>query len=179
MVCPRCITSVEGLLNKLGIAHTSILLGEVELPQTIAGEPLKQLDNELRVLGFELIDNRRTVIIEKIKKAVLEYVDIHDTDKRPNLSAYIAENLNYEYTYLSDLFSSIEGQTIEQYCIRQRIEKAKELLVYDEFSLTEIAYRLGYSSVHHLSAQFKKITGLTPTYFKKIGASKRQALDAI
>ena len=106
MVCPRCITSVEGLLNKLGIAHTSILLGEVELPQTIVGEPLKQLDNELRVLGFELIDNRRTVIIEKIKKAVLEYVDIHDTDKRPNLSAYIAENLNYEYTYLSDLFSS-------------------------------------------------------------------------
>lgn len=179
MVCPRCITSVENLLDTLGIAHTAILLGEVELPKPITGEKLQQLDSDLHTLGFELIDNRRTVIIEKIKKIVLEYIDAQDEEKRPNLSAFIAEHLNYEYTYLSDLFSSIEGLTIEQYCIRQRIEKAKELLVYDELSLTEIAYQLGYSSVHHLSAQFKKITGLTPTYFKKIGASKRKALDAI
>jgi AraC family transcriptional regulator len=178
MVCPRCITSVENLLNKQGIQHHNILLGEVEVTAPLSPEQITNLGIELHTLGFELIDNRRTVVIEKIKKAVMEYIDIQ-ADNRPNLSVHIAEKLNYEYTYLSDLFSSIEGQTIEQYYIHQRIEKAKELLVYDELSLTEIAFRLGYSSVHHLSAQFKKTTGLTPTYFKKLGAAKRKTLDAV
>lgn len=146
----------KGVLKQLNITHTNIILGEVELTQPISDNKLKLLDAHLNALGFELIDNRQTAIIEKIKKVVLEYIAI-DAEKRPNLSVHVAEKLNYEYTYLSDLFSSIEGQTIEQYCILQRIEKAKEFLVYDELSLTEIAFRLGYSCVHHLSAQFKKL----------------------
>ena len=179
MVCPRCIQSVQNILDGLHIPYHHVLLGEAELEEPLPQTAEPALKAALEKQGFELIDDRRTLIIEKIKKTILEYLDELSDDKRPNLSVLIADNLNYEYTYLSDLFSSVEGITIEQFAIRQRIEKAKELLVYGQLSLTEIADKLGYSSVHHLSAQFKKITGLTPTHFRKIGASKRKAIDAV
>jgi AraC-like DNA-binding protein len=126
-----------------------------------------------------LIDTRVNKIIEDIKLAVLEYLNLGMENQNLKLSGFITKKLSYDYSYLSDLFSSVEGKTIEQYFILQRIEKVKELLVYDQLSLTEISYQTGFSSVHHLSSQFKKITGLTPSHFKKIGVEKRKSLDQL
>jgi len=179
MVCPRCISAVEKTLQQLGIAYRQVNLGEVELNAPLPKEKEEALEHYLKSLGFELIGKRANVIIDKIKKAVLEYISFSPEEKRGKLSVFIAGKLSYEYTYLSNLFSSIEGITIEQFHILQRIEKAKELLVYDQLSLSEIAYQLGYSSVHHLSTQFKKTTGLTPSHFKKIGAERRKFLDQL
>lgn len=167
MVCPRCILTVESILNKLDVAYTTVVLGEVELKDQVGKEKLKAINAELKQVGFELIDNRMAVLIENIKKAVIEYIGQLKDAKKVNLSTFLSTRLNYEYTYLSHLFSVIEGVTIEQYYILQRIEKAKELLVYDQLTMSEIAYQIGFSSVHHLSAQFKKVTGLTPSHFKK------------
>ena len=176
MVCQRCIMTVESILKKLNLPHGNVSLGEVELPQKAGEDQLKELDQELKKVGFELIETRVNKIVEDIKKLVLAYITTDAGDKNQKLSAWITQHLHYDYSYLSDLFSSIEGVTIEQFFIVQRIEKVKELIVYDELSLTEIAYRLGFSSVHHLSFQFKKITGLTPSHFKKVGAQKRKPL---
>jgi len=176
MVCQRCIMTVESILKKMNWTYGNVSLGEVELPQKPDPEKLKEFDEELKKVGFELIETRVNKIVEDIKKLVLAYVNIDADDKKKKLSAYITQHLHYDYSYLSDLFSSIEGVTIEQFFIVQRIEKVKELIVYEELSLTEIAYRLGFSSVHHLSSQFKKSTGLTPSHFKKIGAEKRKPL---
>ena len=158
---------------------SKIELGEVDTEEDLPKEELKKLDEKLRSLGFELITSRTNKIIEDIKKLILEYIDLGIDSQRINLSDHISKKLNYDYSYLSDLFSSVEGKTIEQYFILQRIEKVKELLVYDQLSLTEISYQTGFSSVHHLSAQFKKVTGLSPSHFKKIGEQKRKGLDAI
>jgi AraC family transcriptional regulator len=179
MVCPRCISSVENLFKKLEIPFKKITLGEVEIEKELSVKKRLELDEELKAVGFELIDNRTAVLIEKIKKTVLFYISQLDETKRINLSSYIASAVNYEYTYISNLFSSIEGMTIEQFFILQRVEKVKELLVYDQYSLSEISDTLGYSSIHHLSAQFKKVTGLTPSHFKKIGLSKRKSIDKL
>lgn len=179
MVCRRCVLSVKDVLDRLSIAHHSVELGEAQLCDPLSGEQLKALEKELHNLGFEIIDNRQTAIIEKTKKAILEYLHLPEDQKRMKLSSFLSSALNYEYTYLSNLYSSIEGITIEQYFILQRIEKVKELLVYDQLSLSEIAFQMGYSSVHHLSAQFSKTTGLTPSHFKKIGASKRKSIDQV
>lgn len=179
MVCPRCILTVESILNKLDVAYTAVVLGEVELKDQVGKEKLKAIDAELKQVGFELIDNRMAVLIENIKKAVIVYIGQLKDAKKVNLSTFLSTRLNYEYTYLSHLFSVIEGVTIEQYYILQRIEKAKELLVYDQLTMSEIAYQIGFSSVHHLSAQFKKVTGLTPSHFKKIGLSKRKSIDSL
>lgn len=179
MVCPRCILTVESILNKLDVAYTTVVLGEVELKDQVGKEKLKAINAELKQVGFELIDNRMAVLIENIKKAVIEYIGQLKDAKKVNLSTFLSTRLNYEYTYLSHLFSVIEGVTIEQYYILQRIEKAKELLVYDQLTMSEIAYQIGFSSVHHLSAQFKKVTGLTPSHFKKIGLSKRKSIDSL
>jgi AraC family transcriptional regulator len=177
MVCPRCIASVENILNKIKIPFRKVVLGEVTLDKQVSEGLLNRLEVELKAAGFELINNRMSVIIEKIKKAVIEYVGLLNEEKRINLSVFIAGKVNYEYTYLSNLFSSIEGITIEHFFIQQRVEKVKELIVYDKHSLSEIADNMGYSSVHHLSSQFKKVTGLTPSHFKKIGQSKRKFID--
>lgn len=166
-------------MNKLDVAYTAVVLGEVELKDQVGKEKLKAIDAELKQVGFELIDNRMAVLIENIKKAVIEYIGQLKDAKKVNLSTFLSTRLNYEYTYLSHLFSVIEGVTIEQYYILQRIEKAKELLVYDQLTMSEIAYQIGFSSVHHLSAQFKKVTGLTPSHFKKIGLSKRKSIDSL
>jgi AraC-like DNA-binding protein len=177
MVCQRCIMSVQELLKQLNIPYSDVLLGEVitgELPQ----DKREQLATGLKKLGFELIENRINKLVEKIKKHVLSYLN-GISDHRLKLSTHITQHLHYDYSYLSDIFSSIEGVTIEQFFILQRIEKVKELLVYEELSLADIAWETGFSSTAHLSAQFKKVTGLTPSHFKKIGAAKRKAIDGI
>jgi AraC family transcriptional regulator len=177
MVCNRCIMTVENILDKNELPFSSVSLGEVELERKLSDEEIKAVDTDLRKVGFELIDTRVNKIIDDIKQAVLQYLNLGMDSQNLKLSTFITDKIPYDYSYLSDLFSSIEGKTIEQYFILLRIEKVKELLVYDQLSLTEISYQTGFSSVHHLSSQFKKVTGLTPSHFKKIGIQKRRALD--
>ena len=179
MVCNRCIMTVENILNQNHIPFVNVSLGEVELDRKLSTEEIKTIDADLHKVGFELIDTRVNKIIEDIKQATLEYLNLGMDSQNLKLSGFITSKIPYDYSYLSDLFSSVEGKTIEQYFILQRIEKVKELLVYDQLSLTEISYQTGFSSVHHLSSQFKKVTGLTPSHFKKIGIEKRRALDRI
>lgn len=179
MVCGRCIKSVVGVLNALGIAYHSVLLGEVHLAGEINLEQREQLRKALAEEGFELIDDKKTRVIEQIKRLIIRRVNGELDEATDNLSDYLSAQLHLDYPYLSTLFSSVEGTTIEKYYIAQKIEKAKELLVYGELSLSEIAYRLGYSSVQHLSNQFKKVTGLTPSHFKQVGAEKRKPLDEV
>lgn len=179
MVCERCIMTVKDILNNQKMPYINVALGEVELSGKPTPEQLKDLDTALHKVGFSLIETRVNKIVEDIKQAVMEYLALGMESQDRKLSAFITDRIAYEYSYLSDLFSSIEGRTIEQFFILQRIEKVKELLVYDQLSLTEISYRTGFSSVHHLSAQFKKVTGLTPSHFKKIGAEKRKTLDSL
>lgn len=179
MVCQRCIMAVRSILDELGIRFTSIRLGEVDLHDEPSGQVMQELSARLTGIGFELIDDRKGRIIEKIKNAVIELVHHSSDTPKTNLSDHLAEKLHYDYNYLSRLFSDIEGTTIEKYFIAQRIEKVKELLVYDERSLSEIAWQMGYSSVAHLSNQFKKVTGLTPSHFRQIRAEKRKPLDEV
>ena len=179
MVCQRCIMTVKSIFEKQEIPVESVTLGEVETERKLTASELKTIDQELKKVGFELIESRVNKTIEDIKKAVMEYIGLGMDAENIKLSSFITKHIPYDYSYLSDLFSSIEGKTIEQFFILQRIEKVKELLVYDQLSLTEISYQTGFSSVHHLSSQFKKVTGLTPTHFKKIGAEKRKSLDKL
>src|SRR5688572_12223838 len=179
MVCQRCIMTVENIFNKLKIPYNKVELGEVDLPGKINATQRNELETALHSVGFELIETRVNKVVEDIKQAVMEYLGLGMDSQEVKMSSFIASRVPYEYSYLSDLFSSIEGKTIEQYFILQRIEKVKELLVYDQLSLTEISYRTGFSSVHHLSSQFKKVTGLTPSHFKKIGLEKRKSLDRL
>jgi AraC family transcriptional regulator len=180
MVCDRCIKSVSSILEELNIPAENILLGEVSLKDNIDDRVKERLSERLKEEGFEIIDDRKSRIISKIKKLILEHVQNLDfNSSKVHLSEYLSEKLNADYSYLSGLFSSVEGQTIENYLIAQKIERAKELLVYDELSLSEIAHKLGYSSTAHLSSQFKKVTGLTPTHFKTVGAQKRLPLDKL
>jgi AraC family transcriptional regulator len=177
MVCQRCILTVENILKDLDVPFSKVVLGEVALVNDLSAGKLKEIDKALKKLGFELIETRVNKIIEDIKKRVLEYLQEGVPDKKRKLSSFITSALHYDYSYLSDLFSSIEGLTIEKYFIVQRIEKVKELIVYDQLSLTEIAYQTGFSSVHHLSGQFKKETGINASHFKKIGAARRKSID--
>ena len=179
MVCQRCVLTVENIFADLKIPFHKVSLGEVDLEEKLADSELKKLGQELNKVGFELIERRVNKIIEDIKKAVMEYLGFGMDNENLKLSSFIVKKIPYDYSYLSDLFSTIEGKTIEQFFILSRIEKVKELLVYDQLSLTEISYQTGFSSVHHLSAQFKKVTGLTPSHFKKIAADKRKYLDRL
>jgi AraC-like DNA-binding protein/phosphoribosylformylglycinamidine (FGAM) synthase PurS component len=147
--------------------------------RNLSDDELKDLQTSLNKVGFELIETRVNKIVEDIKQRILEYLAMGMDSQNIKLSSFITQKINYDYSYLSDLFSSIEGKTIEQFFILQRIEKVKELIVYDQLSLTEISYQTGFSSVHHLSAQFKKITGLSPSHFKKIAGEKRKSLDKV
>jgi AraC-like DNA-binding protein len=168
---------VRSALEKIGLHPLSVDLGEIELETPPTKEQTARLDPALRKLRFELIDDKKSRIIGQIKTQIIKLVH-HPEDRRTiNLSEYIATRLHYEYTYLSNLFSEVEGTTIEKYFIAQKIEKVKEWLVYDELSLSEIADRLGYSSVAHLSAQFKKTTGLTPTFYKSLKDHKRKNIE--
>ena len=179
MVCQRCVMTVESTFNKLKIPFKQVSLGEVELESKLTTDELKRIEKDLKEVGFEVIETRVNKVIEDIKQAVMEYVNLGMDNENLKLSSFITKKIPYDYSYLSDLFSSVEGKTIEQFFILQRIEKVKELLVYDQLSLTEISYQTGFSSVHHLSSQFKKVTGLTPSHFKKIGAAKRRSLDSL
>ena len=177
MVCQRCVMTVENVLRDLNITFNKVSLGEVEFSEKPASAALNKFQKALNHVGFELIDTRINKIIEDIKQAVMQYLGLGMDSQNLKLSSFITNKIPNDYSYLSDLFSSIEGKTIEQFFILQRIEKVKELLVYDQLSLTEISYQTGFSSVHHLSSQFKKVTGLTPSHFKKVGADKRRSLD--
>ena len=180
MVCDRCIMVVRDELEKLGLNPLSLNLGEVELAEeSINPDQMDALDRSLANLGFERIDDRKSRLIEAIKNLLIHHIHYSQPDLKTNWSDLISSELNYEYNYLSNLFSSVEGTTIENYIIRQKIEKVKELLVYDELTLSEIAWKLGYSSVAHLSSQFKKITGFTPGAFRKMGPGTRNPLDKL
>ena len=180
MVCDRCILVVRQELEKLHLPYKQIHLGEVELAATPSPSQLSGFKHNLESLGFELLDDKKAALVSKIKTQVLQLIHgKEEVELNTKLSVLLSEALQHDYSYLSALFSSIEGTTIEKYVIAQRIERAKELLLYDELNLSEIADKLGYSSVQHLSLQFKKITGLTPTHFKKIGENRRKPLDKV
>lgn len=178
MVCNRCIMAVKKEIENLNLQAISVELGEVEISEP-STEQMSKLDSSLTELGFEIIDDKKSRIIEKIKNEIVKLV--HHTENQPNtnLSNFLSENLHYEYNYLSNLFSEVEGITIEKYLIAQKIEKVKELLVYNELSLSEIADKLGYSSVAYLSNQFKKSTGLTPSFYRSMKEHKRKKLDEV
>jgi len=170
---------VKAEIEKAGFQPASIELGEVEIKETLTSQQLQQLNISMKALGFELIDDKKVQTIEKIKNAIVTLVHHSDNTIKTNLSAYITSQIHQDYNYLSNLFSEVEGTTIEKYFITHRIEKVKELLVYNELSLSEIAFQLGYSSVAYLSNQFKKITGLTPTYFKSLKEHKRRNIEEL
>jgi AraC family transcriptional regulator len=179
MVCNRCILVVKQELEKLNIESCNVTLGEVETDDEPAKEAIEQLAHNLNLLGFELLDNSKRQLIEKIKNIIINHVHYNEDDALQNFSEILSKALHKDYSYLSSLFSDVEGITIEKYVINQKIEKVKELIIYDEMSLSEIAYKLNYSSVAHLSNQFKKVTGLTPSHFKKVGEQKRKPIDKV
>ncbi|MFZ0453468.1 MAG: helix-turn-helix domain-containing protein [Ignavibacteriaceae bacterium] len=180
MVCNRCIKVVREELEKLGLKVENVILGEAVV-SSLEDIDNNQIKNVLEQNGFELIDDKQAKIIEKIKVIVIELIQNQSEDKLTgiNISDFISEKVDKSYQYISSLFSSHEGVTLETYIINQKIEKVKELLIYNELSLTEISYRLGYSSVQHLSSQFKKITGLTPSEFKNLREKTRKPLDKV
>jgi AraC-like DNA-binding protein len=179
MVCNRCILVVKQEFEREGIHPLEINMGEVKLTEPLTTVQLEQVGSRLQTLGFEILDDKNKKLIEKAKALLIAKVQSGDIEEHFNLSDFLPAKLNKEYTGLSRLFSEVEGTTLEQFFILQKIEKVKEWLVYDELTLSEISYRLGYSSVAHISAQFKKVTGFTPSDFKKIGISHRHPLDGV
>lgn len=179
MVSIRCKMVVKAELDKLGVHYGAVDLGQVELQEDLSEAQRKQLKAALLKSGLGLMDDKKAILIEKIKNVIVEM--IHYADELPPIknSDYLSEKLNYDYTYLANLFSETTGITIEHYIIAHKIERVKELLLYDELSLTEIAYKLNYSSVAHLSKQFKKVTGLTPTFFKQLKDKRRITLEDV
>ena len=179
MVCSRCKIVVKDELIKFGLHPVNVELGEVIISEEINETQKKQLNQVMLSFGFVLIDDKKSKMIEKIKNAIIELVRYSEEQLKTNLSEHITSQLNHDYNYLSNLFSEVEGTTIEQYFIAQKIERVKELLVYDEFSLSEIAVQMNYSSVSHLSKQFKKVTGFTPTYYKQLKERKRTPIEEL
>lgn len=179
MVCDRCVRVVKQELEKIGLIPQAVSLGEITLEKEPTNEQRQQIENAFQSLGFALIDDKKSRLIEKIKNRIIDLVHQKENLLKTNLSDYLAEQLHQDYNYMAGLFSEVEGITIEKYYIAQRIERVKELLVYDELTLSEIAFRMHYSSVAHLSNQFKKVTGLTPSFFRNIGLEKRKPLDKV
>jgi len=180
MVCQRCILAVKSEAEKLGIRNADISLGQMKFQEA---EPeshvMEKLKSALRNIGFEIIDDKKSRLIERVKTIVIEKIHHNDDELRNNWSEIIAADLQYEYNYISNLFTAVEGITIEQYIIRQKVEKAKELLFYDELTLSEISYRMGYSSAAYLTNQFKKVTGMTPGQFRRLLIKNRSPLDKL
>ncbi len=170
---------VKSELERLGLHYASVELGEAEIIEEISTEQLRRLDVGLKKTGLELMDDKKSILVEKIKTTIIELVHYTDEQIKVNLSDFLSEKLGYDYTYLANLFSEVRGITIEKFFLSHKIEKVKELLVYDELNLTEIAHRLHYSSVAHLSNQFKKKTGLTPSHFKKLRNKRRATLGDV
>lgn len=179
MVCHRCILAVEQEAKISNLEIHSLQLGELKLKTPPSESNLSQFKKNLNDLGFEILDNSKQKLIEQIKIIIIEYIQKDKDYTHLNFSQILTNKINKDYSFLSNLFSTVEGITIEKYLIHQKIEKAKELLIYNELSLSEIAFKLHYSSVAHLSSQFKKITGLTPSHFKNLGINKRLALDKV
>ncbi|MDQ6904896.1 MAG: AraC family transcriptional regulator [Bacteroidota bacterium] len=179
MVCIRCKMVVKDELTKLGLHYTSVDLGEANIMENISAMQHQQFKVALLKSGLELIDDKKSELIQKIKNVIIELVHYSEEPLSINFSEYLGQKLDYDYTYLANLFSEVQGTTIEHFIIAHKIERVKELLVYDELNLTEIAYQMHYSSVAHLSAQFKKVTGLTPTHFKQIKDNRLLMLEDV
>lgn len=177
MVCSRCKMVVKSELEKLGLHPLSVELGEVTISETDIDEVMPDLRLNLNALGFSIIDDKKSQTIDRIKNLIIDLVQNKNNHIKTNLSDYLTEQLFQDYGSLSRLFSEVEGITIEKYCINQKIEKVKELLMYDEMTLNEIAFLLNYSSVAHLSNQFKKVTGFSPSYFKQLKEKKRRQIE--
>ncbi len=180
MVCNRCIWAVQRELKKLGLRPMRVILGEADVEGVVDEDIMHKIDVSLNKVGFELIDDKKSRLIENIRTEVINYIH-YDPELIGNInfSDHIAQKLGYDYSYLSSLFSVVEGITIEKYIIHQRIERVKELLIYNELTLSEIAYQMGYSSVQHLSNQFRKIIGMSPSSFKKLQQKHRMPLDKV
>ncbi len=179
MVSTRCKMVVKDELRKMGLHFIVVDLGEVDIMENISADQREELKMALHVSGLELMDDKRAVLIEKVKSVIIEMVHHADELPKVNYSDYIAEKLDHDYTYLSNIFSEVKGITIQQFIIIHKIERAKELMLYDELNLTEISYKLHYSSVAHLSNQFKKVTGLTPSHFKQLKDKRRSPIEDI
>ena len=179
MVSNCCKLMVKEKLRNLGLHPTEITLGEVEINEEISSQQHDEVRHTLKKMGLELLEDKRSIQIEKIKTAIIEMIHYSDEPPEVNYSEYISRKLEYDYTYISNLFSEVTGFTIQQYIIIHRIERAKELIIYDELSLKEIGYKLHYSSIAHFSNQFKKVTGLAPSFFKSLKVNKRFAIDAL
>ncbi len=179
MVSNRCKIVVKDELRKLGLHYIIVDLGEVEIMENLDNSQLEHLRLLLKNVGLELMDDKRAILIEKIKKVIIEMVHHSNEVIKINFSNYLSEKLNHDYTYLANLFSEVQGTTIEQFIISHKVERIKELIIYDELNITEIAWKMNYSSVAHLSNQFKKVTGLTPSHFKKLKDKKRKPIEDI
>jgi AraC-like DNA-binding protein len=177
MVCIRCKMVVKDELTNLGLRHLVVELGEVDLLEEMTAKQHDDLKTALLKSGLELLDDKKSVFIQKIKNIIVELVHYSEEPLTINLSEYLSQKLNHDYTYLANLFSEVTGMTIEKFFITHKIERVKELLVYNELTLTEIAYKMHYSSVSHLSSQFKKVTGLTPSHFKLLRYKRRSMLE--
>ena len=177
MVSLRCKMMVKEELKKLGLNYVTVDLGMVEILEDITEEQREQLSKKLLKSGLELLENKKSILIEKIKNVITEMIHYSDVLPKVNYSDYISEKLGYDYTYLANTFSEVKGMTIQQFIIIHKIEKIKELILYDELSLAEISYRLHYSSPAHLSNQFKKVTGLTPSFYKKLKQKRNKNLE--
>ncbi len=179
MVCIRCQMVVKAELEKLGLSYVYVKIGEADIIGNIQPEQLEQLKTGLKKAGLILMEDRKSILVEKIKAVIIELVHYSEDQIKVNLSDYLSEKLNYDYTYLSNLFSEVKGITIEKFYLTHKIEKVKELIVYDELNLSEIAWKMHYSSVAHLSNQFKKYTGFTPSHFKMLRNKRRDTLENV
>lgn len=177
MVSLRCKMMVKEELRRIGLQHISVDLGAVEIMEEITPEQHEELKKNLLHSGLELLDDKRSVLIEKIKNVIVEMVHYSDVLPQVNFSEYISSKLDYDYTYLANIFSEVKGVTIQQFIINHKIERVKELLLYDELNLTQISLKLQYSSVAHLSNQFKKVTGLSPSYYKQLKNKRKNNLE--
>ncbi len=179
MVCIRCQMVVKSELEKLGLQYAYVRIGEADIIGDVQPEQLQQLKLDLKKAGLVLMDNKKSVLVEKIKSAIIELVHYTEDQIKVNLSDYLSEKLSYDYTYLANLFAEVNGLTIEKFYLTHKIERVKELIVYDELNLSEIAYKMHYSSVAHLSNQFKKYTGLTPSHFRMLKNNRRDTLEDV
>jgi AraC-like DNA-binding protein len=179
MVSARCKMAVKEELKKLGLHFILVDLGEVDIMENVSAEKLEELKQALLISGLELMDDKRAVLIEKIKTTIIEMVHHTNEGLKVNFSHFLSEKLDHNYTYLANLFSEVQGSTIEQFIILHKVERIKELIIYDELNITEIAWKMNYSSVQHLSNQFKKVTGLSPSHFKQLKDKRRSPIEEI
>lgn len=179
MVSTRCKMAVKEELKKMGLHFVLVELGEVDIMEDLTLEQREELKATLLATGLELMDDKRSILIEKIKNAVIEMVHHSDEIIKTNFSEHLSEKLKYDYTYLANLFSEVQGTTIAQFLISHKVERIKELIIYDELNISEIAWKMNYSSVAHLSNQFKKVTGLSPSHFKQLKDKRRSPIEEI